>query len=62
MKITIKENDYKNIEINNKIVLYINHNENGFSFDVYKKENYNDENYDDGFIVGTWLTNEEIEG
>lgn len=62
MKITIKENDYKNIEINNKIVLHINHNENGFSFDVYKKENYNDENYDDGFIVGTWLTNEEIEG
>ena len=60
MEITIKENDYKDIEINNKIVLHINHTENGFSFDIYNKENYNNEDYDEGFIVGTWLTNEEI--
>lgn len=53
--------DYKDIIINDKIVLHINHNDEGYSFDVYNKEMYNKENYDEGFLVGTYVFHNELE-
>ena len=44
--------EYKDITINDEIVLHINRNDQGYSFDVYKANLYEEDNYDDGFI---WL-------
>lgn len=53
--------EYKDITINDEIVLHINRNDQGYSFDVYKANLYEEDNYDDGFITGTWFNSSEIE-
>lgn len=53
--------DYKDIIINDKIVLHLNHNDEGYSFDVYSKEMYDKENYDEGFLAGTYIFHHELE-
>jgi hypothetical protein len=59
--IKIDVDDYKDIAINNTLVLHINRNDEGYSFDIYNKEMYESDDYDSGFIAGTWFRNDEIE-
>lgn len=52
--------DYKDIRINDDIVLHINRNDEGYSFDLYSKAIYDSENYDEGYIGGTQVFYSEI--
>ena len=52
--------DYKDIQINDDIVLHINRNDEGYSFDLYSKATYDSENYDEGYIGGTQVFYSEI--
>lgn len=54
-------NDYEDIIINDEIVLHINHNDEGYSFDIYSKKLYDKENYDEGHLTGTYVFHNEIE-
>jgi hypothetical protein len=54
-------NDYKDIVINDDIVLHINHNDEGYSFDIYSKKLYDKENYDEGYLGGTYVCFAEID-
>ena len=60
--IHIDEDDYKDFEINDELVLHINLNNEGYSFDFYKSENYDEEDYDEGFLTGTYIRHDEIGG
>lgn len=55
MKINIFKNDYVDIEIDKELILHINKNDEGYSFDVYKKESYDTEEYDEGYLCGTYV-------
>lgn len=52
--------DYKDIQINDDIVLHINRNDEGYSFDLYSKAIYDSENYDEGYLGGTYVLYSEI--
>lgn len=60
MKLELTIYDYKDIIINNEIVLHINRNDEGYSFDVYDKKLYDKENYDEGCLTGTWIHYNEL--
>ena len=61
MEITLLTYDAKDIVINNEIVLRIISNDEGYSFDIYSKKLYNKENYDKGYIGGTYVLFSEID-
>ena len=61
MEITLLTYDAKDIIINNEIVLRIISNDEGYSFDIYSKKLYNKENYDEGYIGGTYVLFLEID-
>ena len=61
MKITLSTYDYQDIVINNEIVLHISSNDEGYSFDIYSKKLYNKENYDEGYLCGTYVHYNEID-
>ena len=59
-KIKLNVSESKDILINDEFVLHISRNDEGYSFDVYKANLYEKDNYDDGFITGTWFNMSEI--
>ena len=59
--IVINITDYQDIIIDDLLVLHINKNDEGYCFDVYRKDKYNDEDYDEGFVTGTWCHYNELE-
>lgn len=61
MEITLLTYDAKDIVINNEVVLRIISNDEGYSFDIYSKKLYNKENYDEGYIGGTYVLFSEID-
>ena len=61
MKITLLTYDYQDIVINNEIVLHISSNNEGYSFEIYSKKLYNKENYDEGYLTGTYVFFSEID-
>lgn len=61
MKLTLATYDAEDIVINNEIVLHINSNDEGYSFDIYSKKLYNKENYDEGYLGGTYVHFSEID-
>ena len=60
MKVMTVLNDYVDIQINDEIILHINHHDEGYSFDIYNKANYDAENYDEGYLTGTYVLHNEI--
>ena len=60
-KIILNTYDYKDIQINDDVILHINCNDEGYSFDIYNKSLYQKENYDEGLLTGTWVHYDEIE-
>lgn len=61
MKLTLFDFDTKDIIINNEIILHINSNDEGYSFDIYSKKLYNKSNYDEGYLGGTYVRFVEID-
>ena len=61
MIIGLNTYDTKDIIINNEVVLNIKSNDEGYSFDVYSKKLYNEENYDEGYLTGTYVLFSEID-
>lgn len=53
--------DYQDIIIDNLVVLHINKNDEGYSFDIYRKDKYDADDYDEGFVTGTWCHYDEVE-
>ena len=60
MELNLGMYDYQDIVINNKVVLHINHDDFGYSFDLYDKTLYNKPNYDEGFITGTFVRHKDV--
>ena len=60
-KLTLSDYDAEDIVINNKIVLHISSNDEGYSFDIYSKKLYDKENYDVGYLGGTYVLFAEID-
>ncbi len=60
MVLNLAQNDYEDIVINDEIVLHINHNDEGYSFDVYDWKLYHNSNYDEGHLTGTYVFHNEI--
>lgn len=59
-KILLNTYEYKDIQINDDIILHINCNDEGYSFDVYDNKLYDKQNYDEGFLTGTWVHYNEL--
>lgn len=45
----------KDIEIDGELILHINKNDEGYTFDLYDKKLYCTEEYDDGYLAGTYV-------
>ena len=60
MKLNLAIYDGEDITINNEIVLHISSNDEGYSFDIYSKKLYEKENYDEGYLGGTYVHFAEI--
>lgn len=60
-EINLIVDNYTDIVLDGKIILHINKNDEGYSFDVYIKKFYDNEAFDHGFVCGTWCRHEEIE-
>lgn len=50
VKITINEDDFFDVKINNKLLIHIKRNDVGYSVDVYKDNKDPEEMEDSGFI------------
>ncbi len=61
MKLTLSDYDAEDIVINKEIVLHISSNDEGYSFDIYSKKLYEKENYDEGYLGGTYVHFAEID-
>ena len=61
MKINLYTYDTKDIIINNEIVLNVTSNDEGYSFNIYSKKLYDKENYDEGYMGGTYVLFSEID-
>jgi phenolic acid decarboxylase len=59
-KITLIQG-YKDININDEVILHINRTDEGYAFDIYAKSLYDTDNYDGGFLAGTWVHDNEIQ-
>lgn len=60
-EINLIADNYTDIVLDGKIILHINKNDEGYSFDVYIKKFYDNGDFDYGFVCGTWCRHEEIE-